>query len=142
MWTQTKTGINAHFVQPLCSQIRFNIQGELPHIITAETSLPTIVAPYVIDATTQPGYKDFPVVQLVGNGVDIGLSLEAGDTKVRGFSIVDFEVAAIYITGKGRNTVEACYLGVDTDGTTPRPNRDGVFIDGSFLNTIGGDDPG
>lgn len=123
-------------------KIIFNIEGEIPHIITAETSLPAIVLPYVIDASSQPGYIDSPVVQLVGNGVDIGLSLEAGDTKVRGLSIVDFEVAAIYITGEGRNTVEACYLGVDTDGITPRPNGDGVFIDASFLNTIGGSDPG
>jgi len=122
-------------------QIRFNIQGELPHIITAETSLPAIVTPYVIDATTQPGYIDSPVIQLVGSGVDIGLSLEAGDTKVRGFSIVDFEVAAIYITGEGRNTIEACYLGVEIDGITARPNGDGVLIDSSFLNIIGGSDP-
>jgi hypothetical protein len=123
-------------------KIIFNIEGEIPHIITAETSLPAVVSPYMIDASSQPGYIDSPVVQLVGNGVDIGLSLEAGDTKVRGLSIVDFDVAAIYITGEGRNTIEACYLGVDIDGTTPRPNGDGVFIENSFLNTIGGNDSG
>ncbi len=121
-------------------RIEFNISGPGPHVITLQTNWATLLQPVVIDATTQPGYTDRPVVQLVGNATQFnGFGVAAGNTTIRGLSITGFPGNGIHIAGPGGNVIEANHLGTDVTGTLARGNgNSGVAINGSSNNRIGG----
>jgi FlgD Ig-like domain len=124
--------------------------------------MPVITDMVLIDGYTQPGTKandhDWTTgdkdagmnatvaVVLDGSlaGPDaIGLDLQAGGSRIRGLSIVNFadtNGVAIRITGEnvGGDQVDGCYIGVLPDGKAPGGNETGVLIDGSGSNLIGG----
>jgi hypothetical protein len=121
--------------------ILFDIPGTGPHRIALESALPAILDPITIDATSQPGYAGSPVVEIDNSAVadDVGLTLAAGASVVRGLSITGATFSGISIFGEGGNIVEANFIGVDPSGRTVKANGgDGVTVTSSSVNVIGG----
>jgi uncharacterized repeat protein (TIGR01451 family) len=121
--------------------IAFNI-GSAGKTISVASALPGITDPVTIDGGTQPGFAGVPLVELngasAGAGVD-GLRVWASNTVIRALVINRFTSDGIEIATNGFNTVEGCYLGLGTDGTTDRGNTlSGLYITNSPNNTIGG----
>ncbi len=120
--------------------------GAGPLSISPLGPLPTITDSVVIDATTQPGYAGRPLVELDGSNAGAaanGLTLTAGNSVVKGLVIRRFGSAGVALQTGGNNVVEGNYIGTDTSGTVPMGNADnGVSINGSSNNLIGGTTPG
>ncbi|HEU4594438.1 MAG TPA: FG-GAP-like repeat-containing protein [Pyrinomonadaceae bacterium] len=127
--------------------IAFNIPGAGPHTIQPAAPLPVVNDPAVIDATTQPGFSTTPLVELDGTSAGAtanGLSITAGGTTVRGLAINRFGAggssggAGILLASGGGNVVENCFLGLTPAGVVAPNNFDGVSINGSNNNRVGG----
>src|SRR5581483_9280429 len=118
--------------------IRFALPGSGVRTITVTSgALPAVTDPVVIDARTQPGYTDFPLVRLDnGGGKWTGLKIETGQSKVLGLEVTRFRVG-IRLAGDG-NTVAACFIGTDAGGTAGLGNTTGVRVESGSGNTIGG----
>jgi CSLREA domain-containing protein len=122
--------------------IHFDLPGSTT--IAPSTDLPAINVPMTIDATTQPDFSGSPLVVLDGNGVSNGdgFQLLGGGSVVRGFDIVDWQDAGVFISDHNGNTVAGNYIGIDLLGV-PSQNAEGVIIrETSDGNTIGGTGPG
>src|SRR5262245_33868020 len=121
-------------------EIDFNIPTAGVRTIHLASPLPAIDVPVMIDGTTEPGYQDSPSVEIDGSaiaGAGIGgLVLTAGQSTVRGLSLVGFSGSAIVLTSGGHNAVAANYLGLTPSGTVS-PNHQGISLLGSSSNTIG-----
>lgn len=124
--------------------IRFNIRGAGLHVIRPRSPLPAVSGGGVtIDASSQPGYRGTPLVQLdgslAGNQAD-GLTLLVGGNTVRGLMINRFGGNGIVVASNG-NTVAGDWIGVDPTGYRAAANgRDGILVTGGW-NTIGGARP-
>ncbi len=130
---------NGAVCQSPCT-ITFNLPGS-GLTISPTSSLPAITAASVtIDATTQPGYTNAPLITVDGTSdasVSRGLQLSGGDDTVKGLSIVSFQGPAIAIDTNGFDVISANYLGLRVNGTSAGQNAgDGVLIT-SANNTIG-----
>ncbi len=123
--------------------INFNIPGGGAHTISPVSQLPSVIGPVSINATTQPGYANAPLIELAGNLTDPGLGFGPGssNSSVKGMAINRFLVG---ITLQNTNTtVESCYFGLRPDGSAAGAvNQQQVGIDIRFAtatnNTIGG----
>ena len=106
------------------------------------TALPTITDPVILDAQTQPGWTSAPILVLAGNAAaGSGLTIAAGSSTVRGFVINGFSAggaAGIAISGTGGNTIEGNYLGTNATGAAAAANYQGININGTTGNDIGG----
>ncbi len=109
--------------------------------------MPGIHSEMVIDASTQPGYVDHPIVVLDGSlsrpvSNDPGFNVTGDGSEIHGFSIGNWGGQGIRISGDN-NTVTGCWIGVAPDGVSPIGSReDGVFIARAAGNRIGGTGPG
>jgi CSLREA domain-containing protein len=142
-------------------EIGFNIPSSDPGCaggictIQIATHLPDVVRSVNLDATTQPGYVDHPVIVLNGSltgepdwgeeGTD-ALRIQGGSSSVRGFAFVGFPAGwAEYRSGirltSDENVVAGNYFGVLPDGVTPFGVAVGVGIFESSSNVIGGTSP-
>jgi Domain of unknown function (DUF4214) len=126
--------------------IDFNILPGGPQTITPLSALPTITGPVTIDGTTQPSFSGTPIVELNGSSLPPGtngLLITAGTSTVRGLLInrIPGNSDAIEIQTNGGNIVEGNFLGTDFSGNVAQGNGNGVFINGSPNNTIGGTTP-
>jgi uncharacterized repeat protein (TIGR01451 family) len=120
-------------------RIVFSIGNGGPQTIVPLTALPTVAQPAIIDATTQPGFGGFPIIELNGNGLAAnGLSISGGNTTVRGLVINRFTGTAINVFTGGGNVIEGNYLGIDTTGTIARPNTGHGVSMTSAGNRVGG----
>jgi hypothetical protein len=107
--------------------ISFAIPGTPPFQIVPILPLPTISEAVTIDAQTQPGWSNAPIVELVGSYLgpnQPGFSIAASAT-IRGFVINRFPGAAISFTGNGSGAVAGCYIGLDPTGTSYLANGGG-----------------
>ncbi len=117
-------------------------------------SLPSIGDPVTITGETQAGFAGTPLIDLngilTGAGVD-GLKVTAGGTTIRGLLIRRFPGDGIELAAGGNNTIQGNFIGTDETGmiTDPPPTGggdesgnlgNGVFINSSANNTIGGTD--
>ena len=122
--------------------IDFNIPGTAPFTISPTSALPSVTDPVIIDATTQAGFLDRPVVEL--NGVSAGtgtrgLLILSGNCTIRGLAINRFLGDGIRIEGNGTNVIEGNFLGVGLSGNSDFGNGEGgVTIYQSRNNLIGG----
>jgi hypothetical protein len=94
----------------------------------------------VIDGTTQHGYVGIPLIDLNGDNAGasaIGLTIQGGNSTVKGLIINSFAQAGIELTIEWTNTVTGNYLGTDSTGTG---NGDGVLLSFASNNLIGGTD--
>lgn len=112
-------------------------------INVAAGGLPAITGATDLDATTQPGFTAFPLVELNGAGAGAvsGLDVESAGTTVRGFIINGFNGfarAGVFLgAGSSDSVVAGNYIGTSASGLTPAPNAFGVVVIGPN-NTIGG----
>lgn len=126
---------------PGADTISFSI-GSGVQTIALLTGLPTITEQVTLDATTQPGYADTPLIELDGSaaGGAQGIDIAASDVVVRGFAIGKFTYNGIYVNGADA-TIDSNYLGLSAAGA-PAPNSaNGIYVTGSTGVLIGADDP-
>ncbi len=128
--------------------VAFDIPGGGVQTISPMTALPPITAKVRIDASTQPGYNDTPLIEVnganVGNNIT-GLRVTAGPASIRGFAINNFALGNGIVLdgnsngGQGGNSVKACFIGTTPDGTALSTGNmtNGIVIDNSRSNTIG-----
>jgi hypothetical protein len=124
--------------------------------IARNPNTPETPNPLTIDATTQPGFVDRPIIEINGlnapAGTD-GLLISAGDATVRGLVIDQFPLlvvngariggSGIHLTNNGGNVIQGNYLGPDVGATNRVGNgRTGLFIDNSPSNLVGGTEVG
>ena len=139
--------------------IRFNISTNDPnysngvYTIYLTGELPPLVANgTVIDATTQPGYANHPVIALSGAQLNpelaypnllfqCGLRVFAANCTIDGLSIQSFPFQGIAVeyAYAVSNRIEGCYIGVKPDGTAAGNRYQGISVDtGASRNTVGG----
>lgn len=126
--------------------IAFDIPGPNPHTIQPSSPLPELTDPVTIDATTQPGYSDTPVIELDGTNAGLnttGLHLTGGDSLIRGLVINRFGGTAIHIENGGSNTLQSNLINSNLGGTDFADGvmflfDPGVLIENSSSNVIGG----
>jgi hypothetical protein len=127
---------------PGLDTIQFNIPGSGVRVISPFNDWPSITDSVVIDATTQPGYSNSPLVMIVGGfGPSTGLMISANNCVVRGLCVAGFSSTGIYIFGAS-NTIAGCFVGIDAGGVTARGNHIGILVSGGMANMIGGANPG
>jgi hypothetical protein len=81
------------------------------------------------------------VIELAGSQAGqqaSGLTITASDSLVRGLAIHSFDRSGIHLSGGQNNQIEANYLG--TTGQVALGNGIGVLVEGSTLNSIGGNE--
>ena len=93
-------------------------------IITPGSVLPTVNAALVLDAQTQPGWVQDPIVELRGTsaGAVAGLTLSAGASTVRGLIVNRYGSHGISVTGGAGHTVQGCWVGADATGAAAAAN--------------------
>ncbi len=146
---------------PGADTIAFNIAAAGVQTISPATALPTITDPVVIDGYTQPGSSvntlpdgDNAVLLIELNGSSIpggaisvsGFQINASDCVVRGLVInrfgsgdgIFFSAASGQTSG---NVVEGNFIGTDPSGSIALGNSDGIGINFSTTNRIGGTTP-
>lgn len=116
-------------------------------VIRTVPATPALTEAAEIDATTQPGFAGRPRVVVDGTGgignEEQGFRLYAGNSTIRGFSIVRFFAAGIAIAGPGGNVVAGNYIGLRPSGVDTAGSRhSGVEVLNSPGNRIGGTAPG
>jgi Chitobiase/beta-hexosaminidase C-terminal domain len=122
--------------------IVFEIPGAGVHTIAPQSPLPVQTEPVIIDgwAGMPPGYSGPPVIELngAGAGVSDGLSLEGGDSLIRGLVVNGWNGNGIQLSVAGGDRIVGCRIGTSADGTSAVPNtRDGVYIESIPGNVIG-----
>jgi hypothetical protein len=131
--------------------IQFAIPGGGIQTITIPIAqqLPDINETVDIDATTQTGYVDSPLIEVRGevSGTSIpgvGLRVRANKVTIRGFAINHFGIdISIGDPGSSSSTdntiVQRCFIGINADGMTFDPaiaSAFGISVNGSSKNSI------
>ncbi len=123
--------------------IEFQIPGSPPFTIMPTLPLPTLTGPVIINATTQPGYVDHPIVALDGSLTAVGVVglvvvVGGGGSTIRGLAINGFTADGIRLDSSG-NSIQGNYIGTDSTGLIAHGNGQyGVFVLGTSANLIGG----
>ncbi len=123
-------------------RIEFHIGLLQPAAIVLTAPLPMITGTVTIDATTEPGYGDTPVVQLDGRLIPLplpanGLHFQTNGSVVQGLAIFGFPLGCgIFIEGGLDNRVFGNDIGLDHTSKAI-PNAKGVCILDSPSNAIG-----
>lgn len=135
--------------------IRFNLSTNDPGYTNGVWTLqptgefpPLVADGTVIDATTQPGYTNHPIVALDGSTLlpeaytSSGLHIYAARCAVKGLAIGGFTYAGVLLeySGATSNTLQGCHVGMDATGMNPTPNLyHGITLSlGANRNVIGG----
>ena len=124
--------------------IYFAIGSGQQTISLTSGGLPTLSDAVNIDATTQPGYVDKPIIELDGSGAGAGargFEITADGNTIRGFVINRFATDGFYITS-ANNTIAGNFIGTDISGTTTAGfgnGQNGIEISGGGGgNVVGG----
>jgi subtilisin family serine protease len=105
--------------------ITFNIPGAGPHTIQPTSALPKITDPVVINGASEPDFASSPIIELDGYlaGVGVnGLTVEAGNSTIRGLVINRFSGDGIRLDINDNNLVVGNYIGTDVSGMLDRGN--------------------
>ena len=135
--------------------IKFNISGTSPFVISVVDVMQPIQQPLVLDARTQTGYTNAPLIELDGSNLPLGrngLQLIGSSTgsEVYGLSIGGFkrlEVSPFSLgfgvfSNTGNHIFQSNYIGLKPDGTTVNSNTGGgLFFNNTGGNQIGGIQP-
>jgi len=108
-------------------EIDFNLAGSGVHSIVLASELPEITDPVTINGWSQLGWNGAPLIELVPTqGLSAnGLTLSGGTTTLRGLVLGGFN-RAILIKHGGFNTIQGCYIGTNSSGTSANPNYIGI----------------
>ena len=119
------------------------IEFDLPlgsQVITPISPLPSITDALVVDATTQPGYLDSPLVdlkgELAGSNAD-GIDLSASGSTIRGIAISGFSGDGIAVSGSSNILIQDNVIGIDSTGFVDG-NRFGLRMSTAEANVIDG----
>jgi len=107
--------------------------GALPGLASDEVA--------VIDGTSAPGFDGTPLVTLDGTNAGAGangLTISGGSSTVAGLAIVNFSGNGIQLDTNGNDQVLSCYIGLTTASAAAGNGENGIFIDETAGNTIGG----
>ena len=107
-------------------------------------ALPATTQPVTLDATTQSGHAGMPVIVLDGSAMLSGenlLTIEGGDSIVRGFAFHNHGDDAIEVEFGDNVTIQGNFVGLEVDGVTAVGTGWGFNIK-TNANTIGGPNPG
>jgi parallel beta-helix repeat protein len=108
--------------------------------------LPIITAPVEIDGNTQPNPGGRASVELFSNINDRpsdGIVIkDTTNCVIRGLTLRGFPGIALHIIGGGGHIIQGNYVGTDINGTTARGNLEGIWVENSVSNLIGGALPG
>jgi hypothetical protein len=132
---------------PGLDTIRFRDSFSGIPTINLQSSLPSISEAIVIDGAA-PGSCSLGEPDVSpqsaggigldgGNFVNSGFSVTGGGIRIADFVIGRFTGNGLQVTTNAGNIVEGNFIGLASDGSTPRPNGTGVRIT-SRNNTIGG----
>ena len=117
--------------------INFSIGSGIKTIQTL-TGLPYIREAITIDATTQPGYAGKPLIEMRGDrSGGYGLTVGGGYSTIKGLVINRYSSGILLVNG-GHNTVQNCWIGTGTSGSTDWGNSDKGIIVQTAFNLIGG----
>jgi titin len=104
-----------------------------------------------IDGYSQPGASpnslanaDNASLQIILDGSTIGgdgLAIAASNSTVRGLVIDSFSNGIHLLPAASQDVVAGNFIGIDFSGSSPRGNSQGILVDGSVANTIGGTAP-
>jgi len=131
---------------PGADVIEFDIAGA-SKLIRVASALPAITQDLLIDGTSQDGYAGKPLVELTGGLIAAantpGLRITGGAVTIKGLAITAFSGDGIVITSPQGATIQANHIGIDATGRRARGNGgNGIFINGSPNNLIGGSEAG
>ncbi len=103
--------------------------------ITPTSAMTTVTATLVMDAQTQPGWVDRPIIELRGSsaGSSSGLTVNASNTVLRGFVVNRFAYEGITSTAGDSITIQGNWSGLDATGTTGAGNG----YSGVWMNSTG-----
>ena len=131
---------------PGMDTIAFDIPGVGVQTIHPLSALPTITDPVTIDGYTQPGARantlatgSDAVLLIEINGVDglgIGLTLDGGDSTIRGLVVNRFETGIL--VHSDRNVIAGNFVGTDAEGIADLGNDWGIRIQSGTANVVGG----
>jgi len=119
-----------------------NFQEGLSGTIDLSSALPALTDIAEIEAPTVSGT---PSITLDGTGAGDGangLTISGGSSTVEGLAIVNFSGNGIQLDTNGGDTVQSCYIGITTADAAGPNGQNGIFIDNTADNTIGGADAG
>ncbi len=113
------------------STITFSIASG-HQVISPLSALPAISgAGTVIDATSQPGFVNTPLIEINGSQAGanvIGLTTLADNCTIKSVIINNFAGSGILISGS-QNAIFGCFIGTDATGTLAQPNEgDGIDV--------------
>ncbi len=131
--------------------IDFDIPGTGPFTIAPTSALPTITHPVLIDGYSQPGASantqataDNTVLMIdLGSGTAPfdGLDFGAGDSTVQGLAINGFNNGIQLEPGSTGDLIQGNFIGTDVTGTHQASNDQGILVNGTSGDTIGGTTP-
>jgi hypothetical protein len=154
-----RNAILAANAAPGADRIVFGIPGAGAQVISVLSPLPEITESLEIDGYTQVGAK--PNSQAVGSDAVIliqidgtqdspeGLIINASNCTIRGLAVTNFVKrnpffvdggVAIAARGGSGSKIEGCFIGINADGVTARPNGRGVDVTTSGT-LVGGTSP-
>ena len=122
-------------------EIDFSVAGVIK---LTSAGLPAITNTVKIDGTTAPGFTSAPVVEIDNNGFAglgsdgfAGLTLAGSNSTLAALSIVN--AGGNGVTLEGDNiTIVGNYIGLALDGSVVGNTENGLFVDNSTGDTIGG----
>ena len=144
--------LNANANVGVTDTITLNIGGGGPQTINVDAAgLPIITDSIILDATTQPGYSGTPLITLDGSATPAasginGIRLQANDSTVKGFIVINFADEGIEIDGStgfgDNNIIQNNWVGIDKDGNVAGNAEHGIMVSaGADGNQIGGTGP-
>ena len=118
--------------------IHFSI-GSGPKTIQLATALPTVTDTVDIDGTTQPGFSNRPVIEIVGFfTIPRGLDIVSGSNVVRSLAIHSFASTKLHLGRGGGNLIIGNYLGLNlAGGFVANSGASGIALQESSGNQIG-----
>ena len=122
-------------------EIDFSVAGVIK---LTSSGLPAITNTVKIDGTTAPNFAGVPLVELDNNGLAglgsnafSGLTLTGSNSTLASLSIVN--ALGNGVTLEGNNiTIVGNYIGLALDGSVAGNTENGLFVDNSTGDTIGG----
>jgi CSLREA domain-containing protein len=141
-----REAIQAANINPGADTIVFDLDTPLTQsTINLTSALPSITDPVTLNGNVQGQFGQFRI-QLNGANAGsstTGLKITAGNSALSRLVINRFGEGGIEISGNGGNVITDCRIGTDPTGNQDLGNGgaadgNGIFINGSSNNTVGG----
>lgn len=134
---------------PARDTIAFELDPAQTTIVLSST-LPVVTAPLLIDGSTQPDYRDAPLIEVSGRNLarparntpgEPGIVLAAAGSTVRALRLTDFP-GDVLVVQAADATIQGCELGLAADGQRAAASLgSGIVVDNAANARIGGTTP-